>query len=159
MIKIKPPRLDKKSLIEMEKEEHKAYHRRLFYVFMLIVFMLSLGTLFYHHVEGWRYLDAAYFSSYTITTVGYGEFVPKTDLGKLFTIFYMCSGVSLALYGLSLMASHFVEVREEFWLEKLIKINIAKPKGIARFKNFLKSFSFSSEKLVEGYEQMQKRSK
>ena len=155
--KILYQKLSKKELIKVEEQEHKMYHRRIFYVFMLIVFLLVLGAIFYHSIEGWRYLDAVYFSSYTITTVGYGDFVPKTDAGKIFTIFYMFTGVSIALYGLSLMASHFVEVREEVWLERLNKIKIKRVKGFDRIKTFLKNLSFNSDKLVEEYEQIEKK--
>src|SRR3989338_10074417 len=94
-------------------------HQRRSAILILLLLTLFGGATFYHYVEGWRYLDALYFSAYTMTTVGYGDFVPKTDLGKIFTIFYMFAGVAIALYGLSLVASHFVEVREELWLERL----------------------------------------
>ena len=97
----------------MDESEHKQYHRRLAYIAGIIVFYLIIGTMVYHHVEGWRYLDALYFSSYTMTTVGYGDFVPKTDAGKIFTIFYLFSAVSIAVYGLGLIASHLVERRQE----------------------------------------------
>ncbi|MEK6942999.1 MAG: potassium channel family protein [Nanoarchaeota archaeon] len=149
--------LSKEKLIQMEEHEHIRYHRRIFYVFTLIIILLAIGGIFYHNIEGWRYLDAVYFSTYTITTVGYGEFVPKTDIGKIFTIFYIFTGVSIVLYGLSLMASHFVEVREEAWLERINRIKITKPKGIERFKNFFRSLSFDSEKLVKEYEDLEKR--
>ena len=48
----------------------------------LIVLTILTGTLFYHAVEGWRFLDALYFSVATLTTVGYGDFTPQTDAGK-----------------------------------------------------------------------------
>lgn len=79
----------------------------------VILVLLVLGATFYHRVEGWRYLDALYFSSYTLTTVGYGDFVPKTDLGKMFTIVYVFAGVGIALYGLSILSAHFIEQKEE----------------------------------------------
>lgn len=116
--------LSEKKLKEMEQEEHSIYHRRILYVLIVILIVLFSGATFYHYIEGWRYLNALYFSAYTITTIGYGDFVPRTDAGKIFTIFYAFAGVAIALYGLSIMASHFVEAREEFWLEKISKIRI-----------------------------------
>ena len=116
--------LNTNEILRMEEEEHRRYHRRILYVFIIILIVLFGGATFYHNIEGWRYLDAVYFSAYTMTTVGYGDLVPKTDAGKIFTIFYMFAGVAIALYGLSLMASHFVESREEFWLQKIGKIKI-----------------------------------
>ena len=59
-----------------------------------------------------------------MTTVGYGDITPKTDFGKIFTIFYVFAGVGIALYGLSVIAAHFVDVREEFWLRQIAKIRL-----------------------------------
>lgn len=61
----------------------------------LMALTVLVGTLFYHHVEGWRYLDALYFSVMTLTTVGFGDFVPQTDAGKLFTAVYVFLGVGI----------------------------------------------------------------
>ena len=97
------------------EEEHKKYHIKLMYICVAILIVLVIGTLFYHNIEGWDYLDALYFSTATITTVGYGDFTPRTDIGKLFTIFYIFIGVGIALYGLSIIVAHFVEMREKFW--------------------------------------------
>lgn len=116
--------IDKSEILRLEQEEHKRYHRRLAYVLIVILLMLFAGATFYYLVEKWTYLDAVYFSASTITTVGYGDITPKTFAGKLFTIFYLFAGVAIALYGLSIIAAHFVEAREEFWLERLGKIRI-----------------------------------
>ena len=71
------------------------------------------GTVVYHFLEGWRWLDSAYFSAMTLTTVGFGDFVPKTDLGKIFTIFYAFLGIAVALYTLSRVGQLYVEHRLE----------------------------------------------
>ena len=57
--------------------------------------VIGLGTLFYHNVEGWRWLDALYFCVVTLVTIGYGDFTPKTDAGKLFTIVYIIIGLGI----------------------------------------------------------------
>lgn len=57
-----------------------------------------VGTVFYHYVEDLRWIDSLYFSVITITTVGYGDFTPQTDLGKLFTVFYIINGLGI-IYG------------------------------------------------------------
>ena len=59
------------------------------------VSVLSLGAVFYHVVEGMSWLDAFYFCTTTLTTVGYGDIFPQTDAGKLFTIFYILIGVGI----------------------------------------------------------------
>ena len=111
---------------KLGEEEHKKYQKKLFYIMAMIILLLTGGAFFYHNVEKWRYIDAFYFSAATMTTVGYGDISPKTDFGKLFTIFYVFTGVSVALYGLSILASHFMEAREAFWIDKLEQTGIRK---------------------------------
>ena len=53
------------------------------------IFFIGLGTLICHFVEGWSWLDSLYFSVITLTTIGYGDFSPQTDLGKIFTLLYI----------------------------------------------------------------------
>lgn len=64
-------------------------------LFVLTILTLTSGTIFYSTVEGMRVIDALYFSVITLTTVGYGDFTPQTDFGKLFTIFYIFIGIGL----------------------------------------------------------------
>jgi len=77
----------------------------LFFVLIILV----VGTVFYHHYEGWRWLDSFYFSSISLTTVGYGDITPKTDIGKIFTIVYIFSGVGVILGFLNVVAKHASE--------------------------------------------------
>ena len=132
------------------EEEHKRYHRRIIYVFFIIMLFLFGGATFYHYAEKWNYLDAVYFSAATMTTVGYGDIAPKTAGGRLFTIFYLFISVGIAIYGLSLMASHFVEVREEFWLQRFGRIKISHHTETLREK-LKNAFNFKSEQIVKEY--------
>jgi voltage-gated potassium channel len=59
--------------------------------------MLAFGTVVFHLAEGWRWFDSFYFSVITLATVGYGDFTPKTDLGKVAVIFYIISGIGIFL--------------------------------------------------------------
>ncbi len=59
------------------------------------LFILINGTVFYHFIEHLKWIDALYFSVITLTTVGYGDFSPQTDLGKIFTIFYILTGLGI----------------------------------------------------------------
>lgn len=56
---------------------------------------ILIGTVFYHFVEDLRWIDALYFSVVTLTTVGYGDFSPQTDIGKLFTVAYILNGIGI----------------------------------------------------------------
>jgi voltage-gated potassium channel Kch len=56
------------------------------------------GSATYHYLEDWSWVDAVYFSVVTLTTVGFGDFAPQTDGGKIFTIFYIIIGIGIMLY-------------------------------------------------------------
>lgn len=69
--------------------------RRVRYLVAMTALLILSAATFYHWVEGWRWIDAFYFSVITISTVGYGDFAPQTDMGKLFTIAYVLCGLGL----------------------------------------------------------------
>lgn len=62
---------------------------------LLLFFSLAVGTVFYWQVEHWPILDSLYFCVMTLSTVGYGDFVPTTSLSKIFTIAYTILGIGL----------------------------------------------------------------
>lgn len=74
---------------------------------------LGIGTIFYHFVEGWKWLDSLYFSVVTLATVGYGDYVPKTNLGKVFTIFYILTGIGIIATFAHSLLTRVAKRREE----------------------------------------------
>ena len=66
-------------------------------IFVYTVFMILVGAVIYHYLEGWDWPDSFYFVVITLTTIGYGDFTPTKDITKLITIFYALNGVILLL--------------------------------------------------------------
>lgn len=64
-------------------------------LFGVVALLLASGAQIYHRLEGWSYLDALYFTIITLTTVGYGDFSPQTDLGKIFSMLYILIGLGI----------------------------------------------------------------
>jgi voltage-gated potassium channel len=62
---------------------------------LLVISLLIAGTVFYMLVEGWGVVDAVYFCSMSLATVGYGDVVPHTDAGKIFTVVYVLAGIGI----------------------------------------------------------------
>ncbi|MFH2106717.1 MAG: potassium channel family protein [Candidatus Micrarchaeota archaeon] len=63
-----------------------------------IILIHILWAFFFHNVENWSYLDSVYFVTVTITTIGYGDHVPQTDIGKMGTIVLAWVGISTAFF-------------------------------------------------------------
>ncbi len=75
--------------------------------------IVATGTVFYSVVEGWRVLDSLYFTVITLTTIGYGDFSPTTDVSKIFTMFFVIAGVSFILGLLNFVIGRTVKERTE----------------------------------------------
>jgi voltage-gated potassium channel Kch len=75
-------------------------------LFFFVLIILLSGTIFYSQIEKWSLLDSLYFSTTTLTTVGYGDLAPKTDLGKIFTIIYLFVGIGVILGFVNIVAHH-----------------------------------------------------
>lgn len=73
------------------------------YVVLIALTVISTGTIFYHYFMPLKWLDAIYFSVITITTVGYGDIHPNSDITKLFTIFYVLFGVGIIAASLNII--------------------------------------------------------
>ena len=81
-------------------------------VLVLAGLILLAGTVFYHIVEGWSWLNSLYFCVITLTTVGYGDFVPTTALSRAFTIVYVVVGVGIiALFVTAVARAPFMRMQ------------------------------------------------
>lgn len=77
-----------------------------------LTFSLITGAaFFYSWAEGWGLLDAFYFSVITLSTIGYGDFVPQTVPGKVFTIGYVLVGLGLFVASASAIADAIISSR------------------------------------------------
>jgi len=83
-------------MLRLAKGISRSWHDLAFRTTLILVCLTVLsGTLFYRSIEGWGWIDSVYFSVATISTVGYGDLAPQSDIGKIFTIFYMLVGIGL----------------------------------------------------------------
>jgi voltage-gated potassium channel len=73
---------------------------RVWFALLAPFILLGVGTLGYKLIGGaeWTWGDAAYMSGITLTTVGYGETRPLDGPGRVFTVFYLFTGVFSLFY-------------------------------------------------------------
>ena len=80
---------------------------------LLVVSLFLVGTAFYALAEGWSVVDAFYFSTMTLATVGFGDLAPTSDGAKLYTVAYVLCGVGILVAFFSELARTTLELREE----------------------------------------------
>jgi voltage-gated potassium channel len=80
---------------------------------LLVISLLLAGTVFYTLVEGWSVVDAVYFCSMSLATVGYGDIVPETDAAKIFTVVYVLAGIGILVSFFTALASKTLALQAE----------------------------------------------
>ena len=75
----------------------------------LAVITLVIGTIGYMVVEGWNFMDALYMTVITVSTVGYGEVRQVDQVGRVFTIFIVLTGVGFSVYVAGAVVQFMVE--------------------------------------------------
>ncbi|XP_020222709.1 two-pore potassium channel 1 isoform X2 [Cajanus cajan] len=98
-------------------------------VAIYLVVYLGVGALIFYlvrnQIRGLKtdgILDALYFTIVTMTTVGYGDLVPNSDLTKLLACAFVFSGMALMGLILSKAADYLVE-KQEFLLVKAMRMH------------------------------------
>ena len=88
----------------MVSKKTRIHRKRVGVLLVLALFMLIVGTSFYHFVEKWTVLDSLYFSVITLTTIGFGDSVPSSSVSKIFTMVYVFVGIGIILGLIRLIA-------------------------------------------------------
>ncbi|GJM59571.1 potassium channel family protein [Persicobacter diffluens] len=92
--------------ISIIDRDYKKALRRPFFALSLLFLSFFTGTTFYALVEGYSLIDAAYMAVITISTVGYGEILPLSQDGRLFTTLYIISNLIIIAFGVSTLTSY-----------------------------------------------------
>ena len=88
---------------------------------IILVAVITAGTVGYMVIEKWRFLDALYMTIITITTVGFKEVGKVSDTGRIFTLVLIFMGMGIIGYTLGTSAQVMVEfqLRNLFGRRKL----------------------------------------
>ena len=103
------------------------------YATFIIMFLLMVGTLYYQKAENWSYVDSFYFTTMTLTTIGYGDLVPTNAYTKIFTSVYVLLGIGVMIYLLGTVMGGYIYEHEKYFnkiirkvkrIKRLIKYNL-----------------------------------
>ena len=76
---------------------------------ILIGLLFAYGIIGSHFILGLDLIDSIYYAVITMATVGYGDFVPKTGIQKLFATTIALGGVALIAYVFNIILTNFQE--------------------------------------------------
>jgi len=93
-------------------------HKKLTLAITILLILLVVGAFTYSSVEKWNYLDSLYFTVVTVTTIGYGDLVPQTNIGKIFTMFFAFLGIATVFYFFSTAGKYIFKKAFEKKLEE-----------------------------------------
>lgn len=87
-------------------------------IIISLLAVLFSGTVFFHFVEGWSWLESYFFTVITVSTVGYGKLVPVTALGMIGTTVFIFVGLGVFAVAIQQFAQYHMSKREEHteWL-------------------------------------------
>ncbi len=87
--------------------------QHLVHCLIALLLLTAAGTIGYRAIEGLSYLDSLYMTVITLSTVGYGEVVPLSPAGRLFSVVLIMVGLGTALYTVGVVAEFFLGGRLE----------------------------------------------
>ena len=83
-----------------------------FAVLSSVVLNICFGTAFYFAErmvqESLGFWDSIWWAMVTMTTVGYGDYAPKTEIGRIVAVFIMFSGIGLIAIVTATISSVFI---------------------------------------------------
>mmetsp|Transcript_48975 Transcript_48975/g.77377 ORF Transcript_48975/g.77377 Transcript_48975/m.77377 type:complete len:487 (-) Transcript_48975:81-1541(-) len=143
------------SVALLDKDAQDKRQRRMKLASLIaFIFWVSLGTWFNAWVQDLPYdawggshlIKGFYFSVITLTTVGFGDFVPRTVGGKLFTIFYILVGVPISVNALGhLIGSIWGEDEESQHVDLVQGLSEKKLKTMLQFQEDMASVGCNNE--------------
>lgn len=84
-------------------------YAKLRYAFFMMISIWFIGTIGYMIIEAASFLDAAFMTVITVSTVGFNDVLILSEVGKIFTMFLIAISWVTFAYGVSVITSHFVE--------------------------------------------------
>lgn len=96
---------------------------RLLLPFIILHIIIIVGIAGYMSIEKMNFLDALYMTTISITTVGYEETHPLSDMGRLFTIFLLVTSWITFAFAISRIAQFVIsgEINKYFKTRRLMK--------------------------------------
>ncbi|WP_047152023.1 potassium channel family protein [Aneurinibacillus tyrosinisolvens] len=92
--------------------------RRIVLSFFGMLLILLIGTAGFAYTEKIDFFDALWLTVISVLTIGYGDLVPRTFAGKVFTLIIIPIGIGVVSYALGVFVASVVEGKLSKTMEK-----------------------------------------
>ena len=103
---------------------------------IMSIIMILVIALFGYYLDGWRYLDGIYFGFITLTTIGFGDFVPlhpsPSHNPETYTAHVLVFTILSVIYftvGLAIVSSVLLSIRNAMEERSLAGFHVLKDNG------------------------------
>src|SRR4051812_9070257 len=83
--------------------------RKVLWIGLALLILSAIGTIGFHRIEGWSWLDSLYMVVITFSSIGYGEVHPLGHVGRMFTIGLIVSGAVFVALGIGTLTQALLE--------------------------------------------------
>ncbi len=97
------------SLLNVIDQKGRQLRKELLAGAMTLAGLFVLGTVWYRVIEQWTWIDAAYMTTITLSTVGFGETNPLTESSRLFTMILIFMGLLTIGYMVNRFTEAFIQ--------------------------------------------------
>ena len=103
---------------------------KVLWIGLAIVLLSAIGTIGYHLLEGWSWLDSLYMVVITFSSIGYGEVHPLSRIGREFTIMLIGCGAVVVALGIGTLTQALLEFELlQFFGRRRVERQIARLSG------------------------------
>lgn len=120
------------------------------WILMLIMFYTLLGALLFPQWESWSFFESFYFCFITMTTIGFGDYVPTNKDYYIITVIYIVLGLAITTMSIDLAAGQYIK-KIHFFGRKIqsAKEALKNVSDIMKYSMFLKRRYGLSDKQME----------
>ncbi len=117
----------RKNKLEIQKRWYQKELRKIINSFLILSFIFFGGAFGYYYLGRgeWSFVDCAYMTFITLSTIGYGETFDLTNRPevRIYTMLIITFGLGAFAYYFSRLVSYIIEgeLRNFFWNKKMIK--------------------------------------
>lgn len=84
------------------------FFKEIYYALATLLAIIFIGTLGFKLIEGYNVFEAFYMTIITVSTVGFSEVRPLSDMGRLFTAFLIITSFGIFAYAVSSITRYLV---------------------------------------------------